>query len=144
MSNFSGENCTDRNHCASNPCLNDAACFTHPTEGFTCQCQPGYTGTHCDEDVNECLGVLPMCYNGGICENLPGSFQCRCTMEWTGTQCDYRFVPCQPSPCENGATCVRTDTYGHVCECRPGEFCFCFGRIIVGQERIMSLALEHV
>lgn len=36
----------------------------------------GFTGSRCEEDVNEC-GSSP-CANGGQCRDQPGSFHCEC------------------------------------------------------------------
>ena len=37
---------TDINECSSSPCLNGALC-DDDIDGYSCTCQPGYTGTHC-------------------------------------------------------------------------------------------------
>merc|ERR1711907_122935 len=42
--------------------------------GYTCNCKPGWTGKHCDEDVNECL-IEDFC-GTGTCTNEIGSFNC--------------------------------------------------------------------
>ena len=50
--------------CISNPCQNGASCFENQ-EGFSCQCQPGYDGRTCEEDIDDCWP--PPCQNGGTC-----------------------------------------------------------------------------
>ena len=36
----------DINECSPNPCLNGATCVDG-INGYTCNCQPGYTGVNC-------------------------------------------------------------------------------------------------
>lgn len=42
--------------CISNPCREGAQCDTNPINGkFNCNCPPGYVGSTCRDDVNECI-----------------------------------------------------------------------------------------
>ncbi|CAG5124215.1 unnamed protein product, partial [Candidula unifasciata] len=50
------------------------------------QCLPGWSGSDCQADVNECEN--PPCQNGGTCVNRPGTFFCSCLM---GTQGLFHF-----------------------------------------------------
>lgn len=34
--------------------------------GYTCQCEPGWTGANCNVDINEC-DILTPCQNDGSC-----------------------------------------------------------------------------
>lgn len=34
--------------CGSNPCLNGGLCFNDESDGYTCECTPGYNGIHCE------------------------------------------------------------------------------------------------
>lgn len=36
-------------------------------------------------DVDECL--LNPCSNGGVCQNIEGSYECECPMSWVGKNC---------------------------------------------------------
>ena len=63
--------------CLSNPCRNGATCVDQ-YNGFLCQCNPGWQGPLCDEDVNECstlAGTDLGCQNGANCVNTRGSFR---------------------------------------------------------------------
>ena len=71
--------------------------------GYTCDCEPGYTGDLCEEDINECLGVT--CQNGGTCLNLVNSYQCVCVDGYIGITCEVNINDCEESLCQNGATC---------------------------------------
>ena len=37
----------DIQECASDPCMNGATCL-EGTNGYQCQCAPGFDGTNCD------------------------------------------------------------------------------------------------
>ena len=40
-------NFADVDECASNPCFHESACIPK-TNGYECECKPGYTGTSCE------------------------------------------------------------------------------------------------
>ena len=59
-------------HCQGAPCKNQATCINGP-DHFYCQCTPGWTGSTCTVDYDECRdtsisGVL--CQNGASCTNV--------------------------------------------------------------------------
>ena len=72
---LSGKRCHYGQFCNPNPCKNGGLC-EEGSDGPICQCR-GYTGVHCDVDINECLRQNP-CHNGGTCINTKGSFKCQC------------------------------------------------------------------
>ena len=43
---------------------------------YSCDCQRGYRGDHCDENIDECYENANICLNGGTCEDLHGSYRC--------------------------------------------------------------------
>ncbi|KAK0067662.1 fibrillin-3, partial [Biomphalaria pfeifferi] len=43
-----------------------------------CICNDGWTGTNCNNDVDECKAVLDACTGGQICVNTIGSYTCNC------------------------------------------------------------------
>ena len=47
------------------PCQNGATCRNDGRGGYTCSCPPGYEGTNCQSEVNECLPNP--CQNQGTC-----------------------------------------------------------------------------
>uniref|UniRef100_A0A8D9E0W6 Protein crumbs n=1 Tax=Cacopsylla melanoneura TaxID=428564 RepID=A0A8D9E0W6_9HEMI len=112
MSNIGG--------CAARPCRNNGTCTTlQGGSNFSCTCQPGYTGTLCEEDINECeTGAKDVC-NYGICVNTNGSYQCFCRPGFAGDHCDVDFDECLSYPCFNGATC-QNKINGFTCVCAPG------------------------
>ena len=45
---------------------------------YECDCNTGWNGSRCDQDINECNFSNPICENGGSCKNDQGSFTCYC------------------------------------------------------------------
>lgn len=86
--------------------------------GFQCVCFPGYTGSTCDLDINEC-DPNP-CANGGSCTDLINRYICDCPAPFGGMNCEEDTVDeCASNPCRNGANC--TDLVGGFeCVCEPG------------------------
>jgi len=64
------------------PCLNGGSC-TGPN---SCTCLPGYTGTTCATDIDEC--AASPCQNGGTCTDLVNGYSCSCAEGFSGTDCE--------------------------------------------------------
>ena len=89
---FTGANCDmEVDECDPDPCVNGQCMVSmsppcqgeqlsapppsssHPSHprpqdevaGYGCRCDPGWTGTNCDQDIDDCDGVT--CLNGGSC-----------------------------------------------------------------------------
>uniref|UniRef100_A0A8C9W046 Neurogenic locus notch homolog protein 1 n=1 Tax=Scleropages formosus TaxID=113540 RepID=A0A8C9W046_SCLFO len=106
--------------CISNPCQKGSNCDTNPVNGKAiCTCPPGYMGSACNQDIDECsLGSNP-CEHGGRCLNTKGSFQCNCLPGYTGPRCEVDINECISNPCKNDATCLD-QIGGFQCICMPG------------------------
>lgn len=64
-------------NCSSNPCQNAGTCM-NTFNGYVCKCTDAWTGTNCDEDVNECAiyaGTDLGCQNAAFCENTLGGYK---------------------------------------------------------------------
>ncbi|XP_039215010.1 lactadherin isoform X2 [Crotalus tigris] len=92
---FTGPTCneTEKGPCHPNPCKNKGECRLLPNRGdafneYLCICHPGYSGKHCQYNVNECLSQP--CKNGGTCLNLKGHFDCKCPSPYVGKTCQMR------------------------------------------------------
>jgi Notch-like protein len=60
----------DFDDCVNSTC-NNGTCVNGVDE-YTCDCDAGYTGEFCEENVDDCVGVV--CLNGASCEVSIGSY----------------------------------------------------------------------
>jgi len=93
------ENCVDLptgfecfSHCASNPCIH-GQCLSQKG-GFECNCEQGFTGQNCDEEINHCDSNP--CSHGQCLKEI-GSYQCTCEPNWYGKNCDS-YNDCESNP----------------------------------------------
>jgi len=92
-----------RYDCWSFPCFNEGFCIDG-IDGYTCECQFGYSGESCEDDIDECTLVDPenavprevgkepekVCDVNALCENSKGAYSCQCNSGWKGD--GYREV----------------------------------------------------
>ncbi|PFX13278.1 Fibrillin-1 [Stylophora pistillata] len=73
------------NKCCFNMCYNNATCLVGFTDkGYKCVCPSGYTGDHCEKDINECATDAHYCSVHAHCNNIEGSFNCSCKEGFNG------------------------------------------------------------
>ncbi len=56
-----------------------------------CNCEQGFGGMLCDEELNYCEKNPNTCENGGKCTSLTkddGNYKCECPSGWFGDRCD--------------------------------------------------------
>ena len=80
-------------------------------------CQPGYNGTYCEIDIDECASSP--CQNGATCVDGVNGYQCNCSLGYDGTHCENDINECASNPCFNGATC-NDEVGAFVCDCAEG------------------------
>lgn len=82
-----------------------------------CICVPGYTGTRCETNINEC--DLGYCENNSTCVDLINDYNCTCQLGFTGRNCSTDIDECLPNPCQNNASCEDMINM-FKCNCPPG------------------------
>jgi hypothetical protein len=98
--------------CDPSPCV-QGACSPNGEE-YTCSCNDGYTGDHCELEVNEC--AENQCEHG-TCLDRAGTFECDCgATGYTGDRCETLIQGCAETPCDNGGTCTD-DGASRTCDC---------------------------
>lgn len=99
-----------------NVCKNAGRCV-NVGNSHRCQCQPGYTGSYCDEMVDECQSNP--CRNGATCKDYQGTYECICKPGYQGVNCEYDVDECHSRPCLHGGTCINLINR-FTCACPPG------------------------
>ena len=76
VAGYYGEHCQYAvdNLCLVERCLNNATCVGNSTH-YQCMCVPGFTGPHCEQDINECA-LIPCPH--GVCVDGVNSYTCYC------------------------------------------------------------------
>uniref|UniRef100_A0A673W043 Notch receptor 2 n=1 Tax=Salmo trutta TaxID=8032 RepID=A0A673W043_SALTR len=120
---YTGRHCESMvDLCQSKPCHNSGTCSMNMSSvhGYTCICQPGFTGFNCGEVEGYNCAKL-RCQNGGHCqETQVGRPHCRCQPGFSGPRCET-VHSCQNRPCLNGGTCMKDPHYQYSCHC-PAHF----------------------
>ncbi|PNJ55427.1 JAG1 isoform 6, partial [Pongo abelii] len=71
---------------SSNVCGPHGKCKSQSGGKFTCDCNKGFTGTYCHENINDCESNP--CRNGGTCIDGVNSYKCICSDGWEGAYCE--------------------------------------------------------
>ncbi|XP_043087481.1 versican b isoform X2 [Puntigrus tetrazona] len=77
--------------CSVSVCQNGGACYSNG-KGNICVCMPGYSGGHCENDVDECQSNP--CRNGGTCIDGINTFSCVCLPSYSGPLCEQDTEVC--------------------------------------------------
>lgn len=114
--------------CLPGACHNNGTCVDK-VGGFECRCPPGFVGSRCEGDINECLSN-PCSSHGTLdCVQLVNNYHCNCRPGYMGRHCEVKVNFCESGPCQNGGVCSALDG-GHTCICPDnysGRNCEYFG-----------------
>ncbi|XP_050052982.1 basement membrane-specific heparan sulfate proteoglycan core protein-like isoform X1 [Aphis gossypii] len=80
--------------CSNNQCLNQGICQEAQTsQGYTCICQPGYSGEYCDKISEVCTpGICGL----GECLNGHDEIECKCKIGTLGKRCERTVEIVEP------------------------------------------------
>ncbi|CAF4272198.1 unnamed protein product [Rotaria socialis] len=111
----------DAQVCTPDVCNKHGTCMPNAINSFACQCDPGFVGPTCNQEVDECESQP--CANNGTCTDLENGFLCHCLPEWNGTLCTEAKNPCQSSPCGPTGKCIATNhaQIPYYCQCSDGQ-----------------------
>lgn len=87
--------------CTQNPCLNSGICLNNPAENkYSCECQKGFYGVHCENRVNWC-SIDNKCSKNSKCKNRANDYECVCNADYYGHYCEHKYDPCRTleNPC---------------------------------------------
>lgn len=113
--------CLQVDVCSSDPCMHEGICEDLYTS-YHCVCPEGWTGTHCEVNIDECSSNP--CIHGNCTDGIT-SYECSCEPGYTGVNCEEDVDNCRGHQCANGATCVD-GINGYSCLCAgnfTGKFC---------------------
>ncbi|NXG33378.1 CRUM1 protein, partial [Dromaius novaehollandiae] len=82
-----------------------------------CICQPGFTGAHCKDNIDECASSP--CQNGAICRDRVNEYSCFCVPGFQGYNCEIDINECASRPCKHNGTCLNEMDH-YLCKCIPG------------------------
>jgi uncharacterized membrane protein len=102
--------------CSDELCENGGIC-TEEAAGFSCDCEPGFSGERCERAVSDCDDEP--CLNDGRCVDVGDGYVCDCLDGYSGDNCQSNPDDCVGNLCENGADCVD-GLAEYECDCAPG------------------------
>lgn len=114
---YYGDQCEFLNECQQDPmsCSESGECVDL-TDGFMCDCHPGFNGSRCELRIDQCAGID--CSGNGICLDGVNSNRCDCNSGFVGDLCE-RIDHCLDVNCSKNGRCVLQNN-NFSCICQPG------------------------
>ena len=104
--------------CAPESCQNGGICSSNMESGIECLCLPGFSGSRCQTEANDCLNVT--CPSHSQCVDTPGveTHECVCLTGFTGIPSDgcVNVDDCLSNPFRINWTCTD-GINGFQCTC---------------------------
>jgi hypothetical protein len=106
--------------CSPTSCAQPGGTCRDAGAGFSCECEPGFGGTRCEND----LCAPNPCQNGGICAHAASGASCSCPTGFRGERCETDVNECAAA---NACTspdypCVETAAPGYTCRGRQADW----------------------
>ncbi|XP_043914307.1 protein crumbs homolog 1-like [Protopterus annectens] len=117
---FMGEKCEFLyDACSFQPCSNGSTCnSTLGTMNYRCICPPGFSGTDCTVNINECESN-PCKDLNAECVDKINEYSCVCHVGFSGLPCQPNEFNCSRELCENNGTCTEING-SSTCKCEAG------------------------
>lgn len=80
----------DENNCLLDACLNGKC--TDLNGGYECQCEFGFTGNNCEENIDDCDDHA--CENNATCVDGTANYTCDCLYGFKGELCEIAMGIC--------------------------------------------------
>lgn len=121
-----GPNCHDKvDECTDGAfagvCQNGATCRRNHYGHYQCMCVGGFTGQHCETNVDDCKGNL--CYEGSKCVDGVSRYHCECAADRMGVFCEHED-PCYGElgrrNCLHGTCDKNIESGNYTCQCEEG------------------------
>ena len=76
---------TEIDPCAETPCAATGECLSSGPFNYTCLCDSGYTGQHCEVNIDDCVAAT--CPEDSDCMDGVESYSCDCHVGFVGENC---------------------------------------------------------